>query len=260
MKLKMNKTKRNRMIQNIARFTAAQERLFFVLINKTLNSAGAVAVVSCQSGEYEEAKDRYDLSIKKSLNTIASRIFIILSNSIDFYSKEMKNFYEIETKRIDFEKVYRKILKSWALNRAGKLIKQVSSSTIKYISKVIKNGIERGLGTNEISKEVKKRLTGKSVIIRSKMIARTETHAATQHSAFAIAKNSPIDMVKEWGATEDSRVRATHAAMNGKTIEIDDFFIVGGSNLKYPGDPNGEAREVINCRCVALYYPRGAKI
>lgn len=59
--------------------------------------------------------------------------------------------------------------------------------------------------------------------------------------------------MKRWRTQRDNRVRHTHREMEGKTIPIDDYFIVGGSALLYPGDPEGEEKEIAGCRCALEY-------
>jgi len=59
--------------------------------------------------------------------------------------------------------------------------------------------------------------------------------------------------LKRWRTQKDNRVRATHREMEWKTIPIDDYFIVGGSALLYPGDPEGEGKEIAGCRCALEY-------
>lgn len=58
---------------------------------------------------------------------------------------------------------------------------------------------------------------------------------------------------KRWKTERDSRVRPTHREMEGKTIPIEDYFVVGGSVLFYPCDPEGDPKEISNCRCVLEY-------
>jgi uncharacterized protein with gpF-like domain len=59
---------------------------------------------------------------------------------------------------------------------------------------------------------------------------------------------------KEWGATTDDRTRDSHEQANGQVVGIDDFFVVGGSNMMYPGDASHGAprKEYISCRCAVL--------
>ena len=44
------------------------------------------------------------------------------------------------------------------------------------------------------------------------------------------------------------------------TEHIDESFVVGGMKMKYTGDPNGGAKNVINCRCVTLYVEEETRI
>lgn len=54
---------------------------------------------------------------------------------------------------------------------------------------------------------------------------------------------------KEWVASLDTRTRASHLRAHGQRVGTEDVFLVGGSRLRYPGDPLAPARETINCRC-----------
>lgn len=84
---------------------------------------------------------------------------------------------------------------------------------------------------------------------RSIRIARTEGHriqtTATMH-AMENAKDRGADVVKQWDSTLDARTRDSHAKLDGEIRELDERFSNG---LMYPGDPHGQAAEVINCRC-----------
>jgi hypothetical protein len=51
---------------------------------------------------------------------------------------------------------------------------------------------------------------------------------------------------RTWYAVGDPKTRDTHAAQSGETRGKDEEFSNG---LMYPGDPNGAASEVVNCRC-----------
>lgn len=57
---------------------------------------------------------------------------------------------------------------------------------------------------------------------------------------------------KRWVTRHDSKVRDTHRSVDGDTIPLSEPFMVGGSDLMYPGDPAGTASEVINCRCILV--------
>jgi uncharacterized protein with gpF-like domain len=52
--------------------------------------------------------------------------------------------------------------------------------------------------------------------------------------------------MKRWVTTIDGRQRATHEAMHGTEVQIDQLFPVDGG-VQVPGE------NAYNCRCVCLY-------
>lgn len=59
---------------------------------------------------------------------------------------------------------------------------------------------------------------------------------------------------KTWITENDAVVRKTHKPLHEMTIPIDSLFAVGNSQMRYPKDALlGNAREIVNCRCVVEY-------
>jgi hypothetical protein len=54
---------------------------------------------------------------------------------------------------------------------------------------------------------------------------------------------------KMWVTRHDDKVRHAHALVDGQTKPIGASFDVGGSKLRYPGEPVGAVENWINCRC-----------
>ena len=89
-------------------------------------------------------------------------------------------------------------------------------------------------------------------------IARTEGHriqTTATMDAMKAAKDRGADVVKQWDSTLDGRTRDSHAQVDGEIRELNKPFSNG---LDYPGDPDGKAAEVINCRCALLQRARWA--
>jgi len=90
-------------------------------------------------------------------------------------------------------------------------------------------------------------------------MTRTETMTALNAGAFQGAlqeqEQQGVRWVKRWQATHDQRVRHTHKDADGQLRPLTKTFRVGDSRLQFPGDPEGSAEEVINCRCSARYGP-----
>lgn len=61
---------------------------------------------------------------------------------------------------------------------------------------------------------------------------------------------------KMWVDVGDNRVRSTHRAINGVIRDVNQPFILPGGLLMFPADSSlGVAfREIVNCRCFALYF------
>lgn len=84
------------------------------------------------------------------------------------------------------------------------------------------------------------------------MIVRTESTKATNVTQMLAADDEVYQMEKTWIAIEDNRTRVTHShrGVDGEKVNLDQPFTNG---LLYPGDPSGDAAEVINCRCTLGY-------
>jgi hypothetical protein len=124
------------------------------------------------------------------------------------------------------------------------------------VATIITVAREEGLSLTSIARKITKEVTplGRS---RAALIARTETHNAASyahHQYHTILQDSiGTKMVKRWSATNDARTRNAHSIANGQTVPMDEPFIVDGAEMMHAGDPNGGARNNVNCRCVILY-------
>lgn len=91
---------------------------------------------------------------------------------------------------------------------------------------------------------------------RAQVIAVTEVNGAANAGWFAAAQrmqqNLSEHLSKKWVASHDTHVRPTHREADGQTVPLGSPFIVGTWPLLYPGDKNGPAEEIVNCRCTAV--------
>lgn len=99
--------------------------------------------------------------------------------------------------------------------------------------------------------------TNRALRFRAESIARTEAMAALHEAqgqavdqAIESGAISPENIYQTWRATKGNRTRSSHKAMDGQTVRYGEKFTSGlGNQLAYPGDPDGPAEDVINCRC-----------
>ena len=122
----------------------------------------------------------------------------------------------------------------------------------------ISRGIAQGQSYSDIAKNIAVGMVGNyarmngGALYNAMRITRTEAHRISQQAAYDAlkkAKDNGADVVKQWDATLDKRTRPSHARVDGEIRELDEPFSNG---LMKPGDPNGRAAEVINCRCQLL--------
>ena len=150
-------------------------------------------------------------------------------------------------------KSYEEIYDSFMTSMGGAHITDISDTTRKQVLNVIRDNQDKGVAA--ISKAITERMSPRFTRARASTIARTETHSAASFSTHEQYKafNEPT-MMKRWAANNDDRTRPSHYAVSGIEIGIDDTFSVAGKLMKYTGDPSGGAAEVINCRCVTIYF------
>jgi hypothetical protein len=97
---------------------------------------------------------------------------------------------------------------------------------------------------------------------RRETIGRTEAIRAVNagqidlyRQAIARGEMAEHEARKTWVYTHDDRVRAWHASipsLNPEGRGINEPFVTEKGPLQHPGDPNGSAENVINCRCTVV--------
>ena len=84
-----------------------------------------------------------------------------------------------------------------------------------------------------------------------------------RHDAGVKAEEKGVIMAKVWLATHDNRTRDAHVqagldyGSNEKAIPLDEYFIVDGEEMEYPGDTSASAGNLYNCRCTHRNVARG---
>lgn len=143
----------------------------------------------------------------------------------------------------------RKQMRELANERIKKLINETTRNELEA---AIVDAIAGGAGPEGIRSAVKA-VFDRARVERSRIIAETESLVHSQFAAWEAFKQTEIEMVKEWIATQDGRARESHFDMDGQQVGLDEpFTLVSGENAgaqaQYPGGFR-IAGEDINCRC-----------
>jgi hypothetical protein len=152
-------------------------------------------------------------------------------------------------------------LNQYLLKRA---VVPVTNTTKEYILEVLNRGQQEGWGLERIINELQQQSDELSPF-RARRIVRTEIGIAGNFANKLAADSIPFEVVKVWISSHDHRVRDSHRKMD--LVEVDEnlsFHVpvikkrqqVGIDLMSGPGDPEGSAGNVINCRCTLAFNPK----
>lgn len=136
-----------------------------------------------------------------------------------------------------------------------KITFEVTKTTRDVLLALLNRAVADGWGIDKTVSAMKELPLSRTQAAR---IARTETTRASNTGAMAAGSTFEYEQTKEWIAAHDKRTRgqnpgdhASHIGLDGIIIDYEDYFTdpVNGDKLRYPGDPEGSAASVINCRC-----------
>lgn len=145
----------------------------------------------------------------------------------------------------------------FAERRAGSQITSVTGTLKDTVKAVIAKTIEEDVNvsvealTKAIHKEV-----GELMRWQVRRIAQTEMMIGLGEAASEASTALGIEQTKTWCTSGLTNTRDTHLALDGTTVEIDEYFVLPDCEMLYPHDPNGTAEEVINCACTCIYRPK----
>lgn len=121
----------------------------------------------------------------------------------------------------------------------------------KQISASVTSSILQGKSIPGIAKDLQTRMPemNKASAIRTARTAVTGAQNAGRMDSYVAAEKMGIKVRKEWLSTLDGRTRHSHAILDGEQVDNEKKFSNG---CMFPGDPNGPAAEVYNCRCTMV--------
>ena len=148
----------------------------------------------------------------------------------------------------DWEVIIREFVRTRTGVKITKVIQSETDDIINVTKKAVQQGIDEGWGMDKIARTIQK-TQAEMDFWKAQRIARTEVVTASNEGVKVGASELPGNKVKVWISTFDQRSRPEHMAMDGVRVPLNESFNVDGELLEYPGDTNGSAGNIINCRC-----------
>lgn len=161
----------------------------------------------------------------------------------------------VVVKAFGFNAEWEAILNLFFAAFGGEKIVSIDDTTRQWLIRKIEEGRAAGFGPEQIARSM---VNDRDVpLARARVISRTETVAAANFGGLTAARKTGLRMIKRWVNAHDSRVRETHrdqseGGVGGEVRQLEEPFSNG---LMTPGDPQGSAKEVIQCRCIASMRP-----
>lgn len=199
--------------------------------------------------EYVEVKDlkaldaAYIVQSGRWADDLKNVLHYILKPIIDEEIADMTAEYGIENMGIDVSMLMQ-VISDMALRRA---IAQTG-----VIELMIQDADQTGKNIQEIRDNLHRLATDLRGWIEP--FAVTVTTAAIEAARSAVGERIGR-LRKTWHTYGDDRVRLAHRALNGRTVQVRNPFMVGGVKIRYPGDPTAPLNMIINCRCWLEYSP-----
>lgn len=220
--------------------------------------------------QWQDAKASLDLSIKNVMTEAAhlthQKSIDVFVDNANYTAYQIEKDYGIGTHAnsginfslYDRKTVSRLMLEDPELLPRGRDIdgNKLSAWNTKVIANCVTQSILQGESIDELSKRIARDTcidAGRSSLLYART-AMTGAQNAGRVERMKEAEEMGIKVQKQWMSTLDSRTRDSHRGMDGEIVDVDEEFSNG---LKYPGDPDGEPREVYNCRCTLVYHYPG---
>jgi HK97 family phage portal protein len=217
------------------------------LTAKAFDREGRAVAQAFQTGGQEAA-----LEAVKAADWTTLYVAFMTAVAQDFGERSLEGMKAsgagIETKAI--EDWWHDEAQRWIRTAAALKVTAVTGVTRGVLAALISEGLAAGESIPHIAGRITETYSTFSKT-RSVTIARTEVTGAANYGSRTAAKSTGLHLEKAWLATGDARTRLSHRHLDGQRVGMDETYSNG---LMYPGDPNGSAGEVINCRCTEVYY------
>lgn len=143
------------------------------------------------------------------------------------------------------------LVRAWIVKHAAASVRTILATNLEDVRRVILAGTDEGLTVPQISKRLRDFYSDRSSM-KAMRVARTEVTQSAGFAQHESAAQGGVMHKHQWLSSRDDRVRDSHVALDGEEKMLNEPYSNG---LMYPGDPSGDAAEIIQCRCVEMFTP-----
>jgi len=193
---------------------------------------------------------------EENLQKSLLKVYLVIGNSYgNIISQQLK---AEQKKRFPlFSEAFQRFIVEYMRKEGFTSIKIITKTLVQEVAKVVTELSKENIDIFTLRKAIEKTVNRPDFYKwQALRIARTETTFAMNASKDIAGEVSGLVLDKIWIGRDDGRERTTHIALNNTMVSQNELFTVGDSKMKYPGDKNGSAKEVINCRCTYAFKPK----
>lgn len=233
----------------IAAYEAATEKLRHMVEVLMLETDDPRVVYQVEYQESLRAKISAILAEMESENEGSANDFLVLAAEIAFVG----TLYSLWKQGFDGDVAYDPITTSTALKRLQINTEQLASN--------LQSEISRGLASGSSFDEIVQGVSDTMKVSRNKaqmIVANEGTRLSEINNLEAMyaARDKGAEVMKEWSAILDNRVRPDHVTLHGQRVPLDEAFVLHSEDgntytAMYPHG-FGVAKEDINCRCTIV--------
>jgi hypothetical protein len=257
----MNKRKRLSYWRNYHRRSLSYENSFTPKIQRELLLQLKAVINSLKSHNIEHTSTSLDSLISgEGIRTVLiSMWYSIFPKTARTVIQQLDEQYGEELRRKFFDTpnaYWLQIINEYILSSVPGQVSEITDFTKEWIRRKLRQGIEQQMSIDEIVQLLIEKDISAS---RARVIARTNITGIMNAAGKAAAKETKILLRKMWISAQDNRTRRIprdrydHVHMDGVAVNIDEKFNVNGDLIDFPGDPHGQAANIIQCRCTTAY-------
>jgi len=243
---------------SFARFHKNAEKQLLPLFRKALNKsiAGVINWVEIHGTDNVPVETLIDTRVWQQVYPKAFQMIGLRMARLEYYNQRKQDNNASKANVIDFLRdVWSGKLRQAAVEYLTGIESALNQTTIDIIKRALgeTNTLELDvLGRVRFwNKEIKEKFGNRALAI-SRTEATTLSNLGKDIGARSWLDEQPGKSYKIWFGRVAGE-RDTHLATNGKYVEVDDMFTVGGEMAERPGDASLSAKERIGCRCSMIF-------